>query len=61
MGWEVCDVVMYLLQSHGICRNELFLSNALTDNDDFDLIIESKTFAKNIKKEVIRVIDFFLF
>ncbi len=60
MGWEVCDVVVYLLQSYGIYRNDYFLLDALIDKDDFDLIIESETFANKIKKEVIMVIDFFL-
>ncbi len=43
--------------------NHLFLSNALIDDDDDDdcLIVELGTFAKNNKKEVIRVIDFFPF
>ncbi len=37
-----------------------FLSNALIDTNNFDLIIELDFCKKKIKKEVIRVIDFFL-
>lgn len=40
--------------------NVLILSDALIDDDD-GLIIELGTFPKNIKKEVIRVIEFFFF
>jgi hypothetical protein len=39
--------------------NHLLLSNALIDDDG--LITELGTFPKNIKKEVIRVIDFFIY
>jgi hypothetical protein len=39
--------------------NHLLLSNALIDDDG--LITELGTFSKNIKKEVIRVIDLFIF
>ncbi len=40
--------------------NHLLLSNALIDDDDdYCLIVELGTFAKNNKKEVIGVIDFF--
>ncbi len=39
--------------------NHLFLSNALIDDDDYNLnIIKLETLAKNIKKEVIEVIFF---
>ncbi len=42
--------------------NHLLLSNALIDDDDDDcLTVELGTLAKNNKKEVIRVIDFFPF
>jgi hypothetical protein len=40
--------------------NHLLLLDALI-NDDDGLIIEFGTFPKNIKKEVIRVIDSFFF
>jgi hypothetical protein len=39
--------------------NHLFLSNALIDDDDYNLnVIKLGTLAKNIKKEVIMVIFF---
>ncbi len=37
--------------------NHLPLLDALIDNDDFGLTIELGTFAKNINKEIIGVID----
>jgi hypothetical protein len=41
--------------------NHRLLSDALIDGDDYGLNIESGTFAKSIiKKEIIKVIDFFL-
>jgi hypothetical protein len=40
--------------------NHLLLLDVLIDDDD-GLIIELGTFSKNIKKEVIRVIDSFFF
>jgi hypothetical protein len=40
--------------------NHLLLLNVLIDDDDFDLTFELGTMANNIKKEVIRVIDYFI-
>ncbi len=40
--------------------NHLLLSNVLIDDDDFGLTFELRTFANNIKKEVIKVINYFL-
>jgi hypothetical protein len=37
--------------------NHLHLLDALIDNDDFGLTIELRTFAKNMNKEIIGVID----
>jgi hypothetical protein len=41
--------------------NHLPLLNVLIDDDDFGLTFELRTFANNIKKEVIKVIDYFYF
>ncbi len=41
--------------------NHLPLLDALIDNDDFGLTIELGTFAKNISKEIIGVIDFLFY
>jgi hypothetical protein len=40
--------------------NQFLLLDALIDDDDFGLNIELGTFAMNIKKEIIGVIDYFL-
>jgi hypothetical protein len=40
--------------------NHLLLSNALIDDDDYNLIFELEIFVKKIKKKVIGVIDSFL-
>ncbi len=39
--------------------NHLLLSNVLIDDDDYGLLFELGTFAKNVKKEVIGVINYF--
>jgi hypothetical protein len=41
--------------------NHLPLPNVLIDDDDFGLTFELGTFAKNIKKEVIKVIGYLVF
>ncbi len=38
--------------------NHLLLSDVLIDDDDYGLFFELGTFAKNIKKEVIGVINY---
>ncbi len=40
--------------------NHLLLFDVLIDDDDYGLFFELGTFAKNIKKEVIVVINYFL-
>jgi hypothetical protein len=40
--------------------NHLLLLDTLIDDDDYDLNIKLGTFTKDIEKEVIKVIDFFL-
>jgi hypothetical protein len=40
--------------------NHFLLLDALIDDDDFGLNIEMGTFAMNIKKETINIIDYFL-
>jgi hypothetical protein len=41
--------------------NHLLLYDVLIDDDDHGLFFELGIFARNIKKEVIGVIDYFLF
>jgi hypothetical protein len=41
--------------------NHLLLLNVLIDHDDFGLTFQLGTLANNIKKEVIRVINYFIF
>jgi len=40
--------------------NHLPLLDVLIIDDDYNLNIELQTFAKNVKKEVIEIIDFFI-
>jgi len=41
-------------------KNHIFLLDVLINDDDFGLTFELGTFAKNIKKEIFGVIEFFL-
>jgi hypothetical protein len=61
-SWDGQFVMWLSTSSNHMAYIEMnfFLSNALIDTNNFDLIIKLDFWKKNIKKEVIRVIDFFL-